>query len=153
MGNFESNSTEKTNILLYANFRSIASIRYTILPKSRSFIISWCENVTNVRKYNLNANMLSLESVLIFPGCRENLKKLQFFESKSNVSILRCLSKTNFFFITDDTVIAFGYSTITIWDSRSGDITCKIDTDASIGDNLHFFSLNENVSANKLTIN
>ncbi|XP_037047140.1 mucin-17-like [Bradysia coprophila] len=103
---------------------SIPSIRYTILPKSRSFVISWFEAVTNIRKYNLSANMLNLESVHIYPGCREPLKKLQFFEN--------------------DTVIAFGNSTITMWDIRSGDITCKIDTNTTIGDNLHFFSLIEN---------
>ncbi|KAG4076169.1 hypothetical protein HA402_014718 [Bradysia odoriphaga] len=103
---------------------SIPSIRYTILPKSRSFVISWFEAVTNIRKYNLSANMLNLESVHIYPGCREPLKKLQFFEN--------------------DTVIAFGNSTITMWDSRSGDVTCKIDTNTTIGENLHFFSLIEN---------
>ncbi|KAJ6646452.1 hypothetical protein Bhyg_01663 [Pseudolycoriella hygida] len=103
---------------------SITSVHYTVIPKSTSFVMCWSEVVTNVRKYNLNANMLNLESVLGFPGCRESLKKLQFFEN--------------------DTIIAFGYSTITMWDSQSGDITCKIDTNTPIGDNLHFFFLNEN---------
>lgn len=62
--------------------RSIPTIRYTILPKSWSFVICWSEGVTNVRRYNLNANMLNVESVLNFPGCREQLKKIQFFDSK-----------------------------------------------------------------------
>lgn len=57
------------------------------------------------------------------------------------------LPMLSYYLIADDTVIAFGNSTITMWDSRSGDITCKIDTNTTIGDNLHLFALSENVSA------
>lgn len=55
-------------------------------------------------------------------------------------------SRNYSFFVADDKIIAFGFSTITIWDSQTGNITCKIDTNSPIQDNLCFFSLNENVS-------
>ncbi|KAM7354648.1 uncharacterized protein ACRADG_006239 [Cochliomyia hominivorax] len=100
----------------------INSVNYTTLVDSRYFIMTWPqENLlgktrSGLCKYSLTPQLDTLASIREFKSMRHTIRYLE------------CMS--------DDKLIGFGDTQITIWDHRSGDVLMNFDLEIPLGKNL-----------------
>ncbi|XP_065356851.1 uncharacterized protein LOC135951181 [Calliphora vicina] len=100
----------------------IHSVNYTTLIDSRYFIMTWPqENLlgktrSGLCKYSLTPQLDTLASIREFKSMRHTVRYLE------------CMS--------DDKLIGFGETQVTIWDHRSGDVLMNFDLEIPMGKNL-----------------
>ncbi|XP_055849537.1 uncharacterized protein LOC129914358 [Episyrphus balteatus] len=103
------------------------NVVFTTITDSRYFVMCWSQEthigktLSGLCKYSLTPHLDTLASIREFKSMRHEIRYLE------------CT--------TDDNLIGFGDSQVTLWDHRSGDILMNYDLDMAIGNNvgsLHF---------------
>ncbi|XP_055903145.1 uncharacterized protein LOC129939231 [Eupeodes corollae] len=98
------------------------NVVYTTITDSRYFVMCWSQEtmigktLSGLCKYSLTPHLDTLASIREFKSMRHEIRYLE------------CT--------TDDNLIGFGDSQVTLWDHRSGDILMNYDLDMEIGNNL-----------------
>ncbi|XP_067622050.1 uncharacterized protein [Eurosta solidaginis] len=99
-----------------------SDVIYTTITESRYFVMSWPqENIlgkprSGLCKYSLTPNLDTLASIRDFKHMRHRIRYLE------------CS--------TDDKLIGFGDTQLTIWDHRSGDVLMNYDFNINLGQNI-----------------
>uniref|UniRef100_A0A1I8P4R6 Uncharacterized protein n=1 Tax=Stomoxys calcitrans TaxID=35570 RepID=A0A1I8P4R6_STOCA len=113
----------KTNSIPLDTIQSeLHSVNYTTLVDSRYFIMTWPqENLlgktrSGLCKYSLTPQLDTLASIREFKSMRHTIRYLE------------CMS--------DDKLIGFGDSQVTVWDHHSGDVIMNYDLGIPLGKNL-----------------